>query len=184
MKNIEKKLEEVLQFWFEELSPEDWWKKSEQLDDQIMDRFLELHKFLKEERLDGKRVSPELKLAEIIVLDQFSRNIFRDTHESFSCDDFALSCARKAIKSGDDLKVNESKRAFFYMPYMHSEDIKTHDEAIALFVKLGNENYLKFEKAHRDIIKRFGRYPHRNEILGRVSTEEEVEFLKKPGSSF
>lgn len=184
MKDLKVKLEEVNQFWFEELSQKDWWKKSDELDSKIKKRFGELHKIAKEGGLEPFRQSPEARLAEIIVLDQFSRNIYRDKPEAFASDELALSLAKEAVASGDDMKLPQQKRLFVYMPYMHSESLEVHDEAVKLFEKLGLEENLKYEHAHRDIIVRFGRYPHRNKILGRESTPEEVEFLEKPGSSF
>ncbi len=171
-------------FWFEELSQKEWWVKSEELDQTIKERFGDLHSLASKNGLVDIRTTPEIRLAEIIVLDQFSRNIYRDTPDSFSSDELALSLAMEAVANGDDMKLPEEKRSFIYMPYMHSESLEIHDQAIKLFEKLGSESSLKFEHAHRDIIVRFGRYPHRNKILGRESTEEELEFLRQPGSSF
>ena len=184
MNDLNRKLEDVIKFWFEELTPKDWWVKSDQLDSKIKHQFSELHKIAKEGKLETVRNSPEARLAELIVLDQFSRNIYRDTPDAFSCDELALSLAKEAVAIGDDMKLPQFKRPFIYMPYMHSESLEVHDEAVKLFEKLGLEDSLKFEHAHRDIIVRFGRYPHRNKILGRDSTTEELEFLTQPGSSF
>ena len=123
-------------------------------------------------------------MAEIIVLDQFSRNIYRDSPLSFATDSLALVLAQEAIRVGADKKVSESMRSFFYMPFMHSESAVIHEEAVVLYEAYGNEGNLDFELRHKAIIDRFGRYPHRNEILGRDSTAEEVEFLSQPGSRF
>ena len=178
------KLDEVLRFWFEELTPKQWWVQDSGLDQKIEERFGTLHAAARSGELKPFRNSALKRLSEVIVLDQFSRNIYRNTKEAFSCDPLALELAKEAVSLGMDQKLPPHQRAFIYMPYMHSEDLKTHDEAVELFELLGSEQSLKFEHAHRDIIVRFGRYPHRNEVLGRESTEEELEFLKTPGSSF
>lgn len=184
MSNLNNKVKEVNQFWFEELTQKDWWTKSEELDSKIKQRFGQLHQMAKEGKLESARNSPEARLAEIIILDQFSRNIYRDTPDSFACDELALALAKEAVANGDDMKLPEVKRTFIYMPYMHSENLVDHNEAVKLFESLGSEEHLKFEHAHRDIIVRFGRYPHRNKVLGRESTQEELDFLTQPGSSF
>ena len=179
-----KEYQKVLTFWFDELDPKDWWRKSEELDSLIEDKFSKLHEYTNNKELDFTSDSPEVRLAKIIVLDQFSRNIYRDKPESFASDILALNLAQDAVRSGLDMQLSPQRRLFLYMPYMHSEDLAIHDEALILFEKLGFAENLKFEHAHRDIIKRFGRYPHRNAVLGRESTPEEIEFLKEPGSSF
>ncbi|MCB0385833.1 MAG: DUF924 domain-containing protein [Bdellovibrionales bacterium] len=176
--------DEVLTFWFEELTPKNWWVKDTTIDALIKDRFLLVHKAAAEGRLFEWRKSPEGRLAEVIVLDQFSRNMFRNTPQSFAFDGLALKCARLAVESGDDRILPVDRRSFFYMPFMHSEDPKAHEEAVRLFSQPGLEGGLDFEYKHKAIIDRFGRYPHRNEILGRVSTPEEIEFLKGPNSGF
>lgn len=176
--------DKVLAFWFKELSQKDWWAKNEKLDQEIKTRFGKYHEQAQRGMLHELRNSPEGRLAEIIILDQFSRNIYRDTPLAFAGDELALSLAREAVASGDDMRLPSEKRAFIYMPYMHSESLDVHDEAVILFENLGVEASLKYEHAHRDIIKRFGRYPHRNKILGRESTKEELDFLSRPGSSF
>lgn len=174
----------VLHFWFQELTPNLRFAKSEALDQKIRERFLETF----EAALAGKtaewRKTPEGRLAEIIVLDQFSRNMFRDTAKAFSGDALALQLAQAAVAASDDQKIPIDQRAFLYMPYMHSEDPKVHEHAVELFSQKGLEYNLRFEYAHKKIIDRFGRYPHRNEALGRVSTPEELEFLQEDGSSF
>lgn len=176
--------QDVLQFWFCELSPQDWWKKSEHLDQTICARFGYLHQQAIHGELFGWRHSAEGSLAEVIVLDQFSRNIFRDKPESFAYDALALFAAQVMVEKGFDLEIEKDQRAFVYMPYMHSESLLIHGEALRLFESLGNPNNLNFEHQHKAIIERFGRYPHRNAILGRVSTDQEIAFLAQPGSSF
>lgn len=123
-------------------------------------------------------------LAEVIILDQFSRNIYRDKPESFAFDSMALALAQCAISRGLDNDLSEYQRVFLYMPYMHSESSLIHIEAVKLFSSVGIQSNLDFEYQHKAIIDRFGRYPHRNQILGRQSTEDEIEFLKQPNSGF
>lgn len=175
---------DVLSFWFDELSPEDWWKKDDALDATIRKRFGGLHGRAAACELDSWRQTAERALAEIIVLDQFSRNIYRDSAQAFACDSLALALAQEAIVKGFDTKLQESRLAFLYMPFMHSESWVIHERAMELFKAPGLEHNLEFEIKHKEIIDRFGRYPHRNKLLGRVSTPEEKEFLKQPGSSF
>ncbi|MBX3021902.1 MAG: DUF924 domain-containing protein [Bdellovibrionales bacterium] len=158
--------------------------KSTELDENIRDRFSSTYLAALNGETAAWRSSPEGRLAEIIVLDQFSRNMFRDTPKAFASDALSLRLAREAVTAGDDKKLPVAKRAFIYMPYMHSEDLEAHREAVTLFSEPGLEFNLKFELMHKAIIDRFGRYPHRNQILGRVSTAAEVEFLKEKGSSF
>tara|TARA_B110000879_G_scaffold7439_1_gene9536 strand:+ start:1695 stop:2231 length:537 start_codon:yes stop_codon:yes gene_type:complete len=175
---------EIIKFWFEEISQTQWWKKDVQFDQLIASRFLEVHGHASRCELNQWRDTADGRLAEIIVLDQFSRNIYRDSPLSFATDSLALVLAQEAIRVGADKKVSESMRSFFYMPFMHSESAVIHEEAVVLYEAYGNEGNLDFELRHKAIIDRFGRYPHRNEILGRDSTAEEVEFLSQPGSSF
>jgi uncharacterized protein (DUF924 family) len=118
------------------------------------------------------------------VLDQFSRNVYRDTPRSFAQDALALVLAQELVASGQDRSLPEAQRVFAYMPYMHSESALVHTQAVALFTQLGIEGNLDYELRHKAIIDRFGRYPHRNAILGRTSTAEELAFLSEPGASF
>ncbi len=178
------KYSEVIHFWFEELSPQDWWKKSDNLDNQIKQRFLDLHKSAAAGELFHWRSEADGRLAEIIVLDQFSRNIFRDQPQAFAHDGMALALSQEAVSNGIHNEFADSKLSFLIMPYMHSESPKIHEIAMDLFSAPGLESNLDFEKKHKQIIDRFGRYPHRNKILGRTSTPEETEFLKQKGSSF
>jgi len=175
---------QVLDFWFKELEPKQWWEKNHQLDLMIQTKFGALHQQAKAGELFEWRETPSGSLAEVIVLDQFSRNIFRDTPESFASDPLALALAQFAISKGFDLELPPTERSFLYLPFMHSESKIIHQQAIKLFDALGNPNNLEFERKHKIIIDRFGRYPHRNSILGRESTDEEIEFLKEPDSSF
>lgn len=176
--------EAVIRFWFDELAPAQWFRKDPELDGEIAARFGELLEAAGRGELWSWRLSARGRLAEVIVLDQFSRNIHRDTPLAFARDPVALVLAQEAVASGIDRHLEVPWRAFLYMPWMHSESLAIHDEALGLFDQPGLEEQLRFEHRHRDIILRFGRYPHRNAILGRPSTAEELAFLDQPGSSF
>lgn len=175
---------EILKFWFEEIDQSQWWKKDEELDRLIIERFSEVHFRAARCELFEWRESAGGRLAEIIVLDQFSRNMFRGSPRSFASDPLALALSQAAIDAGADKSLSPVERSFLYMPFMHSESPKIHEIAMKLFQKNGIQSNLDFEIKHRQIIQRFGRYPHRNSILGRESTPEEIEFLKQPGSGF
>lgn len=176
--------QKVIGFWFQELSPEQWWVKDAKLDQLITDRFLALLEQAARCELYHWRETPQGRLAEVIVLDQFSRNIFRDKPQSFANDALALALAQEAIHCSDDKKLNNIERSFLYLPFMHSESAVIHEKAVELYQANGIENNLDFEYKHKAIIDQFGRYPHRNAILSRESTAEEIAFLKQPGSSF
>jgi uncharacterized protein (DUF924 family) len=175
---------DVIHFWFEELQPAQWWKKDPEFDRRLAARFAALHRAACLGELERWRDTAEGRLAEIVVLDQFSRNIYRDQPQSFGQDGMALALAQEAVRCGDDMKLPPQQRVFLYMPYMHSESAAVHERALALFESLGIEENLHFELRHKEIIDRFGRYPHRNAVLGRESTEAERAFLAQPGSRF
>lgn len=174
----------VLTFWFEELTPKQHFTKDEKLDGLIASRFSCLLEKASRAECFGWREEPEGRLAEIIVLDQFSRNIHRDTPRAFAQDPLALALAQEAVSLGIDRELSPLQRSFLYMPYMHSESRLIHEEALSLFNQPGLENNYVFEIRHKEIIDRFGRYPHRNAILGRESTPKELEFLALPGAGF
>lgn len=176
--------DDVQQFWFAELSKAQWFKKDPSVDQTIAQRFGPLHRQAAQCELCHWRITPQGRLAEIIVLDQFSRNLYRDSGQAFAYDALALALAQEAVRQGADHVLGPVERSFLYMPYMHSESPVIHSRALELFDQPGLEENLRFEIRHKDIIDRFGRYPHRNKLLGRESTEEELEFLKQPGSSF
>ncbi|MGX5914017.1 DUF924 family protein [Aliidiomarina sp. Khilg15.8] len=176
--------ETVLQFWFDELTPEQWFKKSDALDATIEDRFARLLEAAAQGELWQWRNSVRGRLAEVILLDQFSRNIYRGSAKAFRQDTMALILAQEAVGQGLDKSLSAPEKAFLYMPYMHSESKPIHELAVQLFNQPGLENNYDFELKHKAIIDRFGRYPHRNEVLGRTSSAEEIEFLQQPGSSF
>lgn len=174
----------VIDFWFNELDEDAWFSSDSKIDQLIRNRFETLHQNVASNECWQWRTTPLGSLAEIIVLDQFSRNLYRGTSLAFSFDGHALALAQVAISREYDTHVQERERGFFYMPYMHSESPQIHKEAVYLFQALGNENSLKYENLHKDIIDRFGRYPHRNEIIGRESTEEERVYLSNTEHSF
>lgn len=181
--------EDVWDFWFEALSPKHWWQKDTELDQLIARRFGELHKQAKAGELFTWRERPQGRLSEIIVLDQFSRNIYRDQPQAFTQDPQCLVLAQAAIRSGADQAVGEQQRPFFYLPFMHSESLLIQDVSVQLYEQLavdsdGRQNNLDFALRHRVIVERFARFPHRNAQLGRASTDAEMEFLKQPGSGF
>jgi uncharacterized protein (DUF924 family) len=174
----------VLDFWFKEIDRKYWFANNPQFDNDLTTRFRTVYQKAFNGELSEWRNSPSGRLAEIIVLDQFGRNMFRGTPQAFQGDSLALRLAREAVEVGDDKRLPIEQRAFIYMPFMHSEDLKAHEDAVQLFSQKGLEENLKFEIRHKNIIDRFGRYPHRNQALGRQSTPEELEFLKQKGSSF
>lgn len=167
-----------------ELKPAQWWRVDPALDELIRSRFATLHAVASAAELFSWRVSARGRLAEVIILDQFSRNLYRGTPGAFASDSLALALAQEAVALGADLQLEPTLRAFLYMPYMHSESKLVHTEALRLFSAPGLERNLKSELKHKAIIDRFGRYPHRNLALGRISTAEERIFLAQPGSRF
>lgn len=176
--------DEILRFWFEDIRPAQWWKADPDFDALVRERFGATHRAAAQGECWGWRVTPPGRLAEVIVLDQFSRNIHRGTPAAFASDPMALALAQEAVAGRHDQALPPEHRVFFYMPYEHSESLAVHAQAVALFEALGIDHFIDFERKHLAIVERFGRYPHRNAVLGRVSTEEELEFLKLPGSGF
>lgn len=178
-------MELVLKFWFAELQPAQWFNGGAELDELISQRFSAVLQRAAAGELEAWRASAQGRLAEIIVLDQFSRNLYRNSPKAFAQDGMALALSQEAVRSGALQQLDdEQQRSFLLMPYMHSESALVHEQAVPLFRDFtGGETY-RFELLHKDIIDRFGRYPHRNAVLGRESTAEELEFLQQPGSSF
>ena len=175
--------DDVLHFWFEEISPQQWWRHDPAFDGTLRARFGALHGAASRAELWTWRETAPGRLAEIIVLDQFSRNLYRDDARAFVCDPLALALAQEAVRNGADLQIAPERRAFIYMPYMHSESPLIHATAVELFRERAPAN-LDYELRHKAIIDRFGRFPHRNAMLGRTPTAEEIAFLEQPGSSF
>ena len=174
----------ILDFWFQELEPAQWWIKDQALDNLIRERFGEVLKRAALGEYYQWRSGARGRLAEVIVLDQFSRNVYRDTPQAFAQDPMALALAQEAVAGGALKELNADERNFLLMPYMHSESAVIHEQAEKLFKQYAPEGNYQFELKHKVIVDRFGRYPHRNAILGRDSTDEEIEFLKQPGSGF
>jgi uncharacterized protein (DUF924 family) len=175
---------QVLTFWFEVIEPKKWWAADPEFDNLLRERFVHLLEQASQGELYTWRKESRGRLAEIIVLDQFSRNIYRNTPAAFAQDPVALVLAQEAISAGVQETLSPAERAFLLMPYMHSESRTIHVLAENLYRQYAAPENLDFELRHKAIIDRFGRYPHRNKILGRLSTPEEVEFLTQPGSSF
>jgi uncharacterized protein (DUF924 family) len=172
---------DVLTFWFTD--PSRWWKRSASFDAEIRARFLTLHNAIERDEREDWVETPRGALAYVIVLDQFSRNMFRDSARMFESDTRALGAARAAVDRGIDRSLSNDERMFLYMPFMHSEFIADQDRCVELFASTAQE-WARYAEQHRDIVRRFGRFPHRNALLGRPSTPEELEFLRQPGSSF
>jgi len=175
---------DVLTFWFSKDVIPLQFVKDPVFDQQIIDRFLPAYEEAVAGDLDDWMQTAEGCLGLIILLDQFPRNMFRDMPKAFASDSKALTIAVWAVDAGFEDCFPVEQRKFFYLPFMHSEILADQDYSVSMFADLGLEVSLKFAIAHRDIIARFGRFPHRNQILGRSSTEEEIKFLKGPNSHF
>lgn len=171
----------VLNFWFVETTPKQRFTKDPAYDERMKAAFLDTYWEVMEGNTLEWRQTPAGRLAEIIVLDQFARNIFRGEAQSFAGDQLALTLAKEAIAAGADQQVPEEQRLFFYMPYMHSESPVVHEQAVKIFTKYGNETNLEYELKHKAVIDEFGRYPHRNEALGRETTVAEKAWLDAGG---
>jgi len=175
---------EVLTFWFKETQPEQWFKKDKDFDATIRKRFLALHEVLAAKPSEALFADARMALAAVIVFDQMSRNMFRDTPRAFATDPLAFWIAQAAIAKGFDTNLTKDERSFLYLPFEHAENPQAQERCVALMATLRDAELSKWAEAHKAIIDRFGRFPHRNTILGRSSTAEEIEFLKQPGSSF
>jgi uncharacterized protein (DUF924 family) len=177
--------EDVLGFWFNEIEPKDWFSPTPYLDTKIRERFLQTYLDLVHAppKVDWT-TSADAVLAALIVLDQMSRNMFRGTPLAFSGDCVALPLAQLALEKGFDMQVDAERRIFFYLPFEHSEKIEHQHHCVTLFESLENANYLDYAHRHRDVILKFGRFPHRNPILRRESTEAEMAYLGQPGAGF
>lgn len=176
----------VVKFWFDTLSPKDWFQPPPEVDAAIVSQFLDLPDEIFGQSDVALLTSPHVALAAIVVLDQFPRNLYRGTERAFAYDERALGLAKAAVAHGFDRDegLSTDQRVFMYLPFEHSESIADQQQAVALISALGNDVYTQYAIAHRDVIARFGRFPHRNKILGRASTAQEAEFLLQPGSSF
>lgn len=170
---------DILAFWFGELTPEQWWKRDDAVDKRIEEKFLALHERLADHVPPNWLTSAKGRLAAVIALDQFPRNMFRGSARSFATDPKALALAKQTIALGMDKELSNNERIFLYVPLQHSEDPSDQAESVRLYKELGNENSLDFAEKHKLIIDRFGRFPHRNDILGRETTQEERDFIEK-----
>ncbi|KFC61261.1 hypothetical protein FF80_04052 [Devosia sp. LC5] len=172
---------DVIRFWFIDHGKDDWFGGKPEFDAALAQAFAQTHaEVARGEAWQWRRTS-EGRLAEIIVLDQFSRQLHRGVPEAFAQDKMALALAQEAIAAGADQAVQPEWRSFFYMPFMHAESLVIQEEGVRLFTALGNDEQLNFMAGHRDCIARFGRFPFRNKALGRVSTDEEVAYMKEQG---
>lgn len=176
--------EDVLKFWFEELSYEHWFTPSAELDRECARRFQDTHLALSRHVDDVWRASPRNWLAVILLFDQLPRNMYRGSPLAFATDGLALREAKLAIGASADMAVPPEWRAFFYMPFEHSENLADQTTAVKLFTELGEPNYLDYAIRHREVIEQFGRFPHRNAIVGRRSTPAEEAYLAQPGAGF
>ncbi len=166
---------EILRFWFEELKPKDWWNKNKATDNLIRHRFFELWEAQRSKIVSTFVPDAETALSATILFDQFPRNMFRDHADAYSTDHLAQQVAEQAVDLEYDERLNEQQRPFLYMPFMHAEDLRLQNKSVALFTKLGNN--AKFANNHRDAITKFGRFPHRNKLLGRAMHAGEQEAI-------
>ncbi len=172
--------DEIVSFWTE-AGKDRWFKSDPAFDAEIRERFLDTYEAGAAGKLSRWDRSPEEALALVLLLDQFPRNMFRATPRAFATDQLALDAAKHAIDAGYDGKVAADLQPFFYMPFMHSEELAEQERCVALMKQGGNQENIKYAEIHRDAIKQFGRFPHRNEILGRQSTPEEIAYLEGGG---
>lgn len=177
-------VEAVLDFWFGECSEQDWFQKSDAFDATLQERFAAVHDAACAGALDHWGESPKGRLALLILLDQMSRNLHRGDARAFAQDGKAIALARRALAEGDHVGATRDERLFLYLPFEHSENPADQDLCMALFSALGDDRLTDFAERHKVIIDRFGRFPHRNAVLGRESTPEEIDFLAQPNSSF
>ncbi|MFC3071974.1 DUF924 family protein [Shinella pollutisoli] len=175
---------EVVAYWCETVAPALWWQPTEELDAEVRTRFAATHLALSRAVAPEWRADAEARLAALVVLDQFPRNMYRASPLAFAADWIARREARLALEAGADRAVPREWRQFFYLPFEHSEDLADQDLSVELFTALGDETYLDYALRHREVIARYGRFPHRNAFLGRPSTPEEEAYLAEPGAGF
>lgn len=178
--------QEVLKFWFEETQPQQWFQKNESFDKEISERFLVTYDMAKKDLCAEWTKDANGALALCLVLDQFPRNMFRDTPKAFDTDGKALRVSKDALHRGFDMLLTPVKRKFLYMPFMHSENLEEQNRCVSLFEEMQEDEPLSYDYAlrHQEVIEKFGRFPHRNDILGRESSDEEKEYLSLPNSGF
>jgi uncharacterized protein (DUF924 family) len=173
-------IDTVIAFWFDELRPKDWFQGGPDVDARIRESFASLHDRFARSLPAEATTTARGALAAVLVLDQFSRNLFRNDPRAFATDAIALRTARDAVARGLDAQLPPKQRTFLYMPFMHAEDSAAQAQGLALFTSAGLDDQLEYARHHREVIERFGRFPHRNKVLGRVSTAEELKWLEKP----
>jgi uncharacterized protein (DUF924 family) len=174
----------VLTFWFVTHAEADWFGTKPEFDAELARYFTGTHAWVAAGNATAWRTSPNGRLAEILVLDQFSRQLFRKRPEAFATDPMCLERARELVAIGGDLTLEPRRRMFVYLPYMHSEDLKVHEGGAPLFAAFGDEKFSDFERRHVETLQRFGRYPYRNEALGRPSTPEELDYISSGNGMF
>lgn len=176
--------EEILRFWFKEIKPEQQFEKDPEFDALIRERFGETYAAAASGALDHWEAEPGSCLALVILLDQFSRNMFRDTARMYESDEKVLAIAKRAVADGGYKNLPQDQQRFLFLPFEHSENLEDQHTSMALMDTLDDKKNLEYARKHLVIVERFGRFPHRNEILGRESSADEIEFLKQPDSSF
>jgi len=177
---------EVISFWFEESTPQQWFQKNDSFDAEITERFMLTYDMARKDLCAEWTRDVDGLLALCLVLDQFPRNMFRGQPKAFETDDKVLLMVKEGLYKGYDALLNPMKRRFMYMPFMHSESLKEQKRSISLFESMKNDDPLSYDYAlkHYEVIEKFGRFPHRNKVLGRESTEEELQYLNIPGAGF
>jgi len=175
---------EIVKFWFEDCEEKQWFEKDEAFDALIRERFGSVYEQAMAGTHDHWEDEPESCIALVVLLDQFPRNMFRGSARMYEADAKVLAVAKRAVDTGLHLKMDQAQRRFLYLPFEHSEDLDDQNTCMELMAALDDERSLEYARKHLVIIERFGRFPHRNDILGRPSTPEETEFLKEPDSSF
>jgi uncharacterized protein (DUF924 family) len=175
--------DDVVSFW-RDAGPTRWFARDDAFDERVRARFADLHHRAARRELHAWRGHADGTLALVLVLDQFPRNLFRDSAHAFATDGLAREVADAALARGHDRTVDPALRLFFYLPFEHAESLADQDRSVALVEALGDAEYLDYARRHRDAIRRFGRFPHRNAALGRRSTPEELEYLSQPGAGF
>lgn len=172
--------QDIIEFW-RTAGPDRWFAPDAAFDQEVRERFLATHERAAAGDLPDWEKTPQGALALLLLLDQFPRNMFRKTARAFATDPQAREIARRAIKAGFDLEVGDQLRSFFYLPFMHSEELADQELCLTLYRDYGNEDGIKYAEIHLDAIRRFGRFPHRNEILGRESSADEIAYLDSGG---
>jgi uncharacterized protein (DUF924 family) len=175
---------EILQFWFEEIAREAWFCKDEAFDQRLRERFLAHHEHVAALPISNCVCEARTAIAAVVALDQFPRNMFRGTPRAFASDAQALAIAERAIANGFEAQLSRDQRTFLYLPYEHAEGLQAQVRSVALMATLNDPELSQSALAHKEIVDRFGRFPHRNVILGRTSTPQEIAFLAQPGSAF